>query len=80
MPLNLDAYFNYTLTNPSGGLLAPYLSFLDASGVGSSTFSLPAGILGAQFAGLQLNHAYVAFDGTGTLTFVSNAASVTLAP
>jgi len=79
LPLNIpDPYFDYTLLNPAGGLLSPGLSVLDASGVGLSSFTLPAGLLNAPAAGLQLNHAYVAFDSTATLTFVSNAAPLTL--
>lgn len=79
LPLNPDSYTNAALSLAGS---APFLGFvgaLDANGTGTATFSLPPA-LGPGFLGLELHHAFVAFDllgGTGP-TFVSNPVEVNL--
>jgi hypothetical protein len=81
LPLNLDAWLLFTLTNPSNPLLPGSLGAPDDLGVGGASFVLPpasspalAGVVGS-FAFLTLDLAPVLL-----VTSVSNAVDVTLVP
>lgn len=85
LPLNADAYTNFTATAPNSALLSNSLKFLDTNGKGSAAFHLPAGAP-ASLIGLTAHHAYVVFDlkadlsGTGALLVASNAFPVQFVP
>jgi hypothetical protein len=65
LPLNPDAYFNYTLANHSVPLSSSF-GVLDPSGKGTAKFTLPA-LSDPTLAGLVAHHAAIAID---PLTFV----------
>ncbi|TAJ19024.1 MAG: PKD domain-containing protein [Planctomycetota bacterium] len=85
LPLNADAYTNFTASSPNSALLSSSLAFLDTSGNGSAAFHLPAGAP-ASLIGLTAHHAYLVFDlkldqtGTGALLVASNPFPVAFAP
>lgn len=56
-----DAYFRFTLGNPSTPPHSSSLGLLDAAGSASAAFTLPAG-LAPSFPGLQLHHAFLVID------------------
>jgi len=78
LPLNPDAYFNLTLTGANHGHLIGTLGMLDASGAASAAIALPAGSP-ASWAGLALDHAFVAFTGV-TPTFAGGSVPLVLQP
>ena len=78
LPLNYDAYTAFTASTPNTALLSGSLGPLDADGHREATLSLPAGTTPA-LAGLQLHHAWVAFDLNG-LSLVSHAVGLDLLP
>lgn len=61
IPLNLDAYFNVTLTSPNAPPLAGSLGLLDAQGAGAASFSLAPGAP-ASLVGLEACHALTVLD------------------
>ena len=61
LPLNLDAYFLLTLTEPNAGALVGTFGTLDARGLGAAAFELPPGSNPA-LAGLHLDHAAPILD------------------
>ncbi|QDU66033.1 alpha/beta hydrolase-fold protein [Engelhardtia mirabilis] len=80
IPLNFDAYFNYTLTSPYSGPVSPAFSVLDANGRASATFGVPPGTDPA-LAGLTVHHAFLTINPVGvSVEVVSNAVSVDLLP
>jgi len=80
LPLNADAYFNFTINHPDTDPLLTSLGTLSGNGSATSTFTLPAGSNPA-LAGAEVNHAYVAWDPvTLGITLVSNAEPVQLLP
>ncbi len=79
VPLNLDAYFLHTLTQPGFPLTAP-IGVFDAFGRAHASFALPAGFE-PTLAGLTLHHAYAVLDpATLALEAVSPAVPVALLP
>ena len=76
LPLNLDAYLNYTLLNPNQGHLVQSFGLLDTQGKATATVdlgNLPAGV-SSQLANTALYHAFVVLDSsTGFVTSASNA-------
>lgn len=81
LPLNLDAYFNLTLSAPNLAPLSTTLGFLNGSAQGTAGFALPAGY-DPSLVGLTAHHAYVVLDvpGSGALLDTSNAVSLKLVP
>ena len=80
VPLNVDAYTNFTLANPNSAPLTASLGSLDATGGAQARFDLPGGLASPTLAGTTLHHAYVTLDGVGSVTSASNALALTLAP
>lgn len=80
LPLNVDAFFLYTLANPNQPPYANTLSVLDAAGQGAASLTIPAGS-SPNLAGTVVNHAYAILDG-GTFDVIgtSNAAPLQLLP
>ncbi|WP_419185798.1 kelch repeat-containing protein [Rohdeia mirabilis] len=78
-PIVPDAYTTLTLSSFNGTQLKETLGVLGPDGGGHATLALPAGTQ-ASLAGLTLHHAFLAWDGTGGLSFVSNAVDVDLLP
>lgn len=78
-PLVPDAYTNLTLAGANGVLLRSTLGVLDAAGGGHAALALQPGTLPG-LAGTTLHHAFLAWDGFGALSFVSNATEVALVP
>ncbi|MFG0319016.1 MAG: FG-GAP repeat protein [Planctomycetota bacterium JB042] len=81
LPLNHDAYWLFTYTNPNTSLLANSRGVLGAGGGAQAMFTLPPGLAPA-LAGLVVSHAFVAFDTSAGLdvTLISDPASVLLVP
>lgn len=81
LPLNLDAYFFYTLTTPNAPPLAGSVGFLNATGKAAASFTIPAGT-SPSLAGATIHHAFAAVNliGIPKVTFTSNAWPVTLVP
>lgn len=83
LPLNPDAYFNFTFLNPNTPPLANSLGKLNEAGHAEASFSVPANLnphIAAQLAGLTVHHAFATFLPNGTVSFVSNPLSLTLIP
>lgn len=89
LPLNPDAYFDLTLSNPNSLLLSAGFGALDANGEAEVVASAPS--LAPGLAGLELQHAAFVFDVVPILTFpvpptnarpvlVSDRATATFAP
>jgi hypothetical protein len=78
VPLNPDGYLHLTLTGASQGHLVGTLGFLDAEGRATARIALPAGSP-PSWAGLALDHAFVAFAGAAP-TFASGSTPVVLVP
>ncbi len=79
LPLNYDAYFQFTLTKPLAGIYSGFLGVLDGAGEGTATLTLPPG-LDPLLAGQTLYHAYVATAMFPGFEYVSDAVSVLLVP
>jgi hypothetical protein len=82
LPLNIDGYFLYTLTNPNSQALVNTFGTLAPDGSAQASLVLPPG-LSPSFAGQVFHHAFATFDITGStplVSFTSNAASLTLNP
>lgn len=81
VPLNLDAYTQYTLANPNLPPLATTSGVLDGTGAGAAGFVLPPAFPPAT-VGLTLHHAFGILDptGPGGTAFVSNAEPLLLLP
>ena len=82
LPLNpLDPYFQFTLSAPNGGLIPQSFGLLDANGIASTLFSLPAGVTPPALVGSELHHAYAVIDPlSGKITRTSNAQLVRIDP
>ena len=80
IPLNVDAYFAYSLTSPGSPLFTGFFGTLDASGTASAALKIPGGVDPA-LVGIVGNHAFLTIDLlTAAATFVSNSVSVDLLP
>lgn len=83
LPLNVpDPWFGFTLMNAGTAVLPGSLGVLDAAGRGTAALVLPP-LNDPWLAGLQVHHAFMAFDLTsGSLvpTMASNAVPLTLSP
>ena len=80
LPLNFDAYFDYTLNNANSALLVNTLGFLDGTGRATAQFALPAGAV-SPASPLTVNHAFAIVDfTTATATDASNASTLSLVP
>lgn len=75
MPLNFDAYTQFTVWMPNSSILQNSFGVLDGSGRATCLFNLPAG-LPASVVGLTVNHAYALLPAD----YVSNPVAVTLTP
>lgn len=79
IPLNIDFYFDFTLSFPNTFPLANSAGVLGAGGAAVATFTLPPGTAPA-FAGITAHHAFAVADAAGAITLVSNAAALVLVP
>ena len=79
LPLNPDAYFTFTLTNPNS-LMTSSLGFLDAGGKAYPAFSLAPAAISPALAGLTLNHSAVIFDGALVPALATNPEPLTFQP
>lgn len=80
LPLNFDAYFNFTLASPNQPPLIQSFGVLDSAGTATAKIQLAPGL---PIAGLPLvaNHAYVVIDPIAlSVDLASNAAALTLLP
>jgi hypothetical protein len=76
LPLNPDAYLNYTFAHANLPPLSGSLGLLDLHGLASATFTLPPNSP-ASIVGLPVFHAFLVLQpGTGMLRMVSNAQPV----
>lgn len=72
LPLNLDGYFLYSLQNPGSPFLMGSFGTLSATGTGTTTIAVPAG-LAPSLIGLTAHHAAVILDAGLAVTAVTNA-------
>ena len=79
LPLNMDAYFSFTLSNANGPILEDTFGLLDACGTARAAFHLPAGAAPGA-VGLTADHAYAVFDFLGNATFASVPQPLSLTP
>ena len=80
LPLNLDAYLNYTLAKPNSAILQNSLGILDANGATTTTFALPPGVNPA-LAGTTVYHASVVLEPImSDIVHISNAVATELVP
>jgi len=80
LPLNADAYFGLTLTNPNAPPLASSLGFLSAEGNGSTSFAFPPSTPPA-LVGMTLHHAFAVLDvRASSIDFTSNAVRLDIYP
>lgn len=80
VPLNPDAYFAFTLTNPNSPLLSNSFTTLDASGSAQTTFMLGGNVL-ATYAGTTVHHAtMVGTPSPAALSLVTNPVRLDLVP
>jgi hypothetical protein len=80
LPLNDDAYFQFTLTHHAAPPLMNQVNVLDPLGNAQASFVVPAATV---LVGLPISahHAYVVIDtGAISIDFASNAAPITLVP
>ena len=85
LPLNQDAYMMRTFDAPNQppftGSMGALLILGTGYGFGSSSLTLPPGLIPPSLVGLTLHHAYVVVDTqTGQLVHVTNAVPLNLAP
>lgn len=81
LPLNFDAYLNFTVTVPNSTILSSSLGFLGAMGTATTRFNLPPAAVPA-LAGSTVHHATLVFDipGGGTAIVASQAVPCALVP
>jgi hypothetical protein len=80
LPLAVDAYTDFTLTNANQGPLQQSFGLLDGAGTASAAFVLPAGG-DPGLVGLELHHAFPVLDLVGgSVTFASNAVPLRFVP
>ena len=79
MPLNVDAYFFYTLRTPGLPPLSGQFGSVPVDGAKRVTFTLPSGLSGS-LAGITFNHAWVVFDINLITLAVSDPAAVLITP
>jgi hypothetical protein len=72
VPLNVDAYFNFTQTNPNSAILVSSMGTLDATGRAAAAFKPDA-----TFVGTTANHAFILLSPTN---FVSEPESCVVVP
>jgi hypothetical protein len=72
VPLNNDAYYNFTLNNPNSPILSNSMGVLDATGRGAAVFTPDA-----TFTNMTANHAFILLSPT---SFVSEAESCVVVP
>lgn len=77
VPLQPDAYFWFTVSDPNTTLLASSLGVLDAAGRAESTFHLPPSLPGVA-EGLELHHATLVAAPGGGIALVTNPVALTV--
>jgi hypothetical protein len=78
VPLNPDAWFEFTLSSPNTFPLVNSSGRLDSAARATAAFVLPPGLPGV-LDGTRFDHAFVVLDpGTGGLSFASNSVPLTL--
>jgi hypothetical protein len=78
IPLNYDFYTDFTINFANVFPLTNTLGFLDATGHGAASFTLPTGF--GILAGLSLHHAYVVLDLAVNPVYVSEPVQVNFLP
>ena len=74
LPLNLDAYFLFTLSKPNAIPLSGNFSFLDANGEATAGFSIPAGGPLLNLVGTTIDYAAAVVNPfNGSVQFTTNA-------
>jgi hypothetical protein len=80
LPLNPDFWLDFAVANPNTPPLIGSLGTLDSAGQAQGGgIGLPPG-LPPSLAGLRADHAFVALDAAGAVTFVSNPVPLLLVP
>jgi hypothetical protein len=78
LPLNWDAYSNFTAANPNSPPLANSVGTLGTLGQGSASFSVGPGQIPAPLVGALMHHAYVTLDFAGPVISLASNAVVAL--
>ena len=80
IPLNVDPYFLFTLSDANGPILPGFSGTLDGLGKASASLILPPGAA-APIVGLSLQHAFAIVDtGTSKVSHASNAVPLVITP
>ena len=74
IPLNLDWWFNLSISAANTSVYGNTFSVLDPNGRATATFNYPPGF--PSFAGSLFSHAYGVLDANGNLTYVSEPSNV----
>lgn len=74
VPLNIDWWFQVSLSNINSSVFSNSFGVLDAQGKATSTFNFPAGW--PVFAGLDLRFAAVAMNPSGVFTYATEPANL----
>ncbi|HKX45347.1 MAG TPA: CHRD domain-containing protein, partial [Planctomycetota bacterium] len=78
LPLNIDSYLLFTISNPNSALLPGSLGFTNAVGEATGKWNVPPGAA-AGLAGVVVNHAFVVFDPVlSKVVATSNAKPITI--
>lgn len=81
LPLNVDSYTLFTLSNPNSPLLPGSFSGLDFFGAGVCSFNVPPAS-SPTYIGLSMHHAFIVLDPSDPdgVRMISNAVKVDLVP
>ena len=79
LPLNPDAWFDWTALNPNSPLLPQSIGILNNNGLAQAAFVVPP-TNNPALVGLEFHYAYLVHNGFGAIEETSNAVKVTLDP
>jgi len=79
LPLNVDPYFFFTLTNPLAPIYTDFVGFLDAGGDATAALTLPPASV-PSLVGVSLHHSAALAQVLGEIQFASNATLTLLIP
>lgn len=80
LPLNYDAYLQYTVSNPNSGPLTDSLGVLDAGGTARASISSGPLSAGSSLTGLTAYHAFAVVGPRGSVDFTSNPVRLRFVP
>ncbi len=73
VPLNVDNYTLFTLSNTNSAILTNTFGVLDGAGDATASINIPGGLLSPFFIFQAAHHVYLLLDGTGAVVHTSSA-------